>query len=297
MLRAIHDVPAPAKLNLFLHVLGRRADGLHRLQSAFHLIDWCDRLQFERRDDSRITRTDLTLPLPADDLIVRAARALQAATGCTTGVHITVEKQIPAEAGLGGGSSDAASCLLALNRLWALGLPPEALAAIGLSLGADVPFFLCGSGAAWVEGIGEQITPIELPAARFVVLKPPVGLATASIFLAPGLRRDTPAATIAGFAADPWRFGRNDLQAVAEQQCEAVVQGLHHLAACGLNGRMTGSGSALFAPLPAAADGGPVLNLPAGWTSRECAGLGRHPLSGWAADRRVGQDTGRFIMR
>ena len=286
MLQAIHDVPAPAKLNLFLHVLGRQADGLHRLQSAFVLIDWCDRLHFEQREDGCISRSDVTVQLPADDLTVRAARALQAATSCTAGVHITVEKHVPAEAGMGGGSSDAASCLLALNRLWALRLPLAALEQIGFGLGADVPFFLRGHGAAWVEGVGERITPIELPAARFVVLKPRAGLSTAAVFTAPALKRDTPAATISRFAADPWGFGRNDLQAVAEQQCSAVSEGVAYLAACELEGRMTGSGSALFAWLPPASSA-LALDLPADWKMRECAALGRHPLHGWAAGRQV----------
>ncbi len=285
MLHAIHDVPAPAKLNLFLHVLGRRADGLHDLQSAFMLIDWCDRLHFEQRPGARITRTDRTIALPADDLTVRAARALQAATGCDAGVHIEIEKYVPAEAGLGGGSSDAASCLLALNRLWGLGLSLAALERIGLSLGADIPFFLRGQGAAWVEGVGDRIVPIALPAACFIVLKPPSGLSTASIFAAPSLKRDTAAATIAGFAADPWGFGRNDLQPVAEQLSGELSVGLKWLAARGLAARMTGSGSALFARLTqtgerVAAEG---PSLPAGWQMRECSGLPQHPLQHWAA--------------
>ena len=285
MLQAIRDVPAPAKLNLFLHVLGRRADGLHDLQSAFQLIDWCDRLHFERRPDARITRTDLTVALPDDDLAVRAARALQNATGCNTGVHIEIEKYIPSEAGLGGGSSDAASCLLALNRLWGLGLPLAALERIGLSLGADVPFFLRGHGAAWVEGVGDRIAPIALPASRFVVLKPPTGLSTVSIFSASSLKRDTAAATIAGFAAAPWSFGHNDLQPVAEQLCGEVSKGLAWLAARGLSARMTGSGSAVFAPLPQSAESVSVdwPQVPAGWRMRRCGGLPRHPLQHWAA--------------
>ena len=164
-LKALYDVPAPAKLNLFLHITGRRADDNHLLQSVFMLIDWCDTLHFELRRDGVISRTDLGLAvhqdLPAEDLSVRAARALQAATGTTLGVHISLEKRIPSQAGMGGGSSDAASCLLALQRLWGLRLPPAKLMALALSLGADVPFFLCGSHA-WVEGIGELITPITL---------------------------------------------------------------------------------------------------------------------------------------
>ncbi|MDB5932094.1 MAG: 4-diphosphocytidyl-2-C-methyl-D-erythritol kinase, partial [Polaromonas sp.] len=167
-LKALYDVPAPAKLNLFLHITGRRPDGYHLLQSVFMLIDWCDTLHFEVRADGQLSRTDLKGPqdkgcetLPAEDLAVRAARALQAACGTSLGVHITLEKNIPSQAGMGGGSSDAASCLLALQRLWGVRLPPEKLRALALSLGADVPFFLSG-GHAWVEGIGEKITPLSL---------------------------------------------------------------------------------------------------------------------------------------
>lgn len=181
-MKAIYDLPAPAKLNLFLHVTGRRDDGYHLLQSVFMLIDWCDTLHVELRGDGQLSREDLTVPLPADDLVLRAARALQAHAAPGQGAHIGVAKQVPAQAGMGGGSSDAATCLLALNRLWNLRLPLAELARIGLSLGADVPFFLSGHNA-WVEGIGEKIRPIELPSARFVVVKPPEGLDTRLIFL------------------------------------------------------------------------------------------------------------------
>jgi 4-diphosphocytidyl-2-C-methyl-D-erythritol kinase len=154
-MQSLYDVPAPAKLNLFLHITGRREDGYHLLQSVFMLVDWCDTLHFERRAAvSDVTRQDLGPTLPDLDLTVRAARALQAATGCTQGVHITIDKRVPAQAGMGGGSSDAATTLLALNRLWNLHLPRRALEKIGLALGADVPFFLRGRNA-WVEGIGE----------------------------------------------------------------------------------------------------------------------------------------------
>jgi 4-diphosphocytidyl-2-C-methyl-D-erythritol kinase len=277
-MRALHDVPAPAKLNLFLHVTGRRADGMHLLQSAFMLIDWCDTLHFERRPGGAISREDLGTALPADDLVVRAARALQAATGSSDGVHVAIDKQVPSQAGMGGGSSDAASCLLALNRLWGLGLKVSELARIGLTLGADVPFFLFG-GPAWVEGIGEQMTPIRVPSARFLVAKPPEGLDTARIFGAPGLKRDTPAAIISGFAANPYGFGTNDLQAVAQGICPAVGDALEWLASQGLQGRMTGSGSAVFALLP---EGRAPGAAPPEWTVRECGNLEAHPLAGWA---------------
>jgi len=284
-LKALYDVPAPAKLNLFLHITGRRADDYHLLQSVFMLIDWCDTLHFELRRDGLISRTDLGTAvhqdLPAEDLSVRAARALQAATGTTLGVHISLEKRIPSQAGMGGGSSDAASCLLALQRLWGLRLPPAKLMALALSLGADVPFFLCGSHA-WVEGIGELITPITLPVARFLVIKPAAGLSTQAIFSFPELKRDTKTATMSGFAANDngrvYGFGRNDLQPVAEKLCPPMVQSLNWLAAQGLQGRMTGSGSAVFAQLPNEMT---VSDAPGDWQIRQCGNLEAHPLAGW----------------
>ncbi|OYU45758.1 MAG: 4-(cytidine 5'-diphospho)-2-C-methyl-D-erythritol kinase, partial [Burkholderiales bacterium PBB4] len=187
-MQSLYDVPAPAKLNLFLHIIGRRKDGYHLLQSVFMLIDWSDRLHFELRTDGNISREDLTWQLPDDDLVLKAARALQVATGCTLGAHIQVEKSIPAQAGMGGGSSDAASAMLALNRLWKLNLTRTQLREIGIGLGADVPFFLKGRNA-WVEGIGEQITPIAIPSEQFVVAKPIAGLDTRQIFSDPDLKR------------------------------------------------------------------------------------------------------------
>ena len=248
------------------------------------LVDWCDTLHFESRTDGRITREDLGPPLPADDLVLRAARALQQATGCAQGANIGIVKRIPAQAGLGGGSSDAATTLLALNRLWRLRLTRSQLAAIGLWLGADVPFFLHGTHA-WVEGIGERIQPLMLPAARFIVLKPPVGLDTGKIFADEALKRDSKPATISGFAADLFGFGQNDLQPVAERLCPQVAQGLALLAQQGLEGRMTGSGSAVFAPLSQAVAGnaGVPLTIPDGWLMQSCSNLEAHPLVGWAS--------------
>lgn len=277
-MQAIYDVAAPAKLNLFLHVTGRRADGYHLLQSVFMLLDWHDTLHFERRAGGALSREDLATPLPADDLVLRAARALQQASGCTEGAHIRIHKRLPAEAGLGGGSSDAASCLLALNRLWGLGLPLPALEKIGLALGADVPFFLRGRNA-WVEGIGEKITPVDVPAARFVVVKPARGLATKDIFQHPALKRDRDGATISGFAADPFGFGCNDLEPVARQLCPDVGQALQWLGSQGLRGRMTGSGSAVFALLP---QGQALAQAPVDWVVQECGNMEVHPLVGWA---------------
>ncbi|MBX3655223.1 MAG: 4-(cytidine 5'-diphospho)-2-C-methyl-D-erythritol kinase [Ramlibacter sp.] len=294
-MRALYDVPAPAKLNLFLHVTGRRADGYHLLQSVFMLVDWCDSLHFELRDDARLSREDLGPPLPEDDLILRAARALQAATGVSLGAHIGVEKRIPSQAGMGGGSSDAATCLLALNRLWQLNLPLQRLAAIGLALGADVPFFLHGHNAL-VEGIGEQISPLALPAARFAVAKPPQGLDTRLIFADGGLKRDSRTAIISGFAANPngeleanpecdfarnpFGFGHNDLQPVAQRLCPGVTQALEWLGSQGLEARMTGSGSAVFAQMR---QDMALQTAPAEWQVRTCGNLEVHPLVGWAS--------------
>jgi 4-diphosphocytidyl-2-C-methyl-D-erythritol kinase len=280
-MRSIYDVPAPAKLNLFLHVLGRREDGMHLLQSAFMLIDWCDTLHFELREDGSITREDMLTPLPAEDLVVKAARALQSASGTKLGAHIAIEKRVPSEAGMGGGSSDAATALLALNRLWGLGWTKSQLAAIGVRIGADVPFFIGGRNA-WVEGIGEKLVPVELPRARFAVVKPAEGVSTASIFGDPALNRSSPAAIISGFAANPFAFGVNDLQPVAQRQCPAVTQALDWLGSHQLKGRMTGSGSAVFACIGEGLSHslGPA---PAGWQARECGNLEAHPLAGWAS--------------
>lgn len=286
-MQALYDVPAPAKLNLFLHITGRRPDGYHLLQSVFMLIDWCDTLHFDLRQDGGVTREDLTQPLPPDDLVLRAARALQAATGCRLGAHIGVHKRVPAQAGLGGGSSDAASTLLALNRLWKLQLPRSQLQAIGLTLGADVPFFLCG-GNAWVEGIGDIIAPLELehalPGARFAVVKPAAGLETKAIFSHPLLKRDCASATIQGFAAAHYQFGSNALQPVAQTLCPEIGQAIDWLASKGLQGRMTGSGSAVFAPIAQSVD---LQDASPTWQVKMCNNLRLHPLTEWASDGEI----------
>ena len=283
-MKALYDIPAPAKLNLFLHITGRRPDGYHLLQSVFMLVDWCDTLHFELRADGKVSREDSGISLPDDDLVVRAARSLQQATGCTAGAHVRLEKRIPVQAGMGGGSSDAASCLLSLNRLWNLELPLAALEKIGLALGSDVPFFLRGRNA-WVEGIGEQIHPVDIPAATFAVVKPPDGLDTSLIFRDAQLKRDSAPAIISGFAANhggsfPFGFGHNDLQPVAQRLCPAVSQALRWLQDQGLQARMTGSGSAVFAQMPQEKV---LLPAPSGWHVRQCGNLAVHPLTGWAA--------------
>jgi 4-diphosphocytidyl-2-C-methyl-D-erythritol kinase len=278
-MNALHDVLAPAKLNLFLHITGRRPDGYHLLQSAFMLIDWCDVLHFDLTRSGQIEREDLTQPLPADDLIVRAARLLQKAGGVTQGAHVAIDKQLPAMAGMGGGSSDAAATLLALNRLWGLNWSRQRLAQLGLQLGADVPFFLLGRHA-WVEGIGEQLTPLELPGQRFVVVKPEAGLSTAAIFGDPDLERAHKSVTIADFVAQPYGFGQNDLQQVAQRLSPDVRAALDGLSDLGLQPRMTGSGSAVFAPVP------PDFQTPPakpGWICRVCHNLETHPLLDWCS--------------
>jgi 4-diphosphocytidyl-2-C-methyl-D-erythritol kinase len=293
-LKRLLDVPAPAKLNLFLHVTGRRPDGYHLLQSVFMLIDWCDTLHFELRHDGAISREDLTpMRLPADDLAVRAARLLQQATGCTLGAHIGLEKHLPAEAGMGGGSSDAATCLLALNRLWGLGLNRSQLAAIGLQLGADVPFFI-GGRHAWVEGIGEQLTPLALATGHFVVVKPPAGASTQAIFTSPDLKRDTKPAIIQGFAAYDTSMckppshsiqsildmGRNDLQPVAQALCPDLGRCIRWLQNHGLSARMTGSGTAVFAQKQPSQH---LSDAPSNWLVRECKNMDAHPLLEWCS--------------
>lgn len=293
-LAAIYGVQAPAKLNLFLHITGQRPDGYHLLQSVFALIDWCDVLHFEQRADGVISRFDAgsaLTALPANDLCVRAALALQAATGTRLGAHITLEKNIPTQAGLGGGSSDAAACLLALQRLWGVRLPRAQLQALALSLGADVPFFLAASHA-WVEGIGEEITPIALPPADFWVVKPAEGVATPAIFTAPDLVRNTPRVAMESFTrlaapSEMAAFGRNDLQAVAARLCPSIENALNLLAAQGMQGRMSGSGSAVFAwqmaDSNAACNGvlTDLTGLPEDWVVRQCKTLVAHPLAGW----------------
>lgn len=298
-LRALFDVAAPAKLNLFLHVTGRRADGYHLLQSLFVLIDWCDTLHFERRSDARIARHDLTAKLPDDDLCLRAAQALQAESGTSLGADILIDKQLPWGAGMGGGSSDAASTLLALNRLWGLNWPRSRLMALGLKLGADVPFFVGGNNA-FVEGIGERLTPVPVAPEWLAVVKPASSIETRAIFGSPLLVRSTEAVILEGLSSggfagiSAFGFGRNDLQAAAEAACAEVAQAAAILNRCFGNSRMTGSGSAVFARASAkdSANTGtaerPIALMPAdlapGWVGRMCRSLEQHPLVGWAED-------------
>jgi len=277
-MKSIYDICAPAKLNLFLHIVGRRQDSYHLLESVFMLIDWSDTLHFELRGDGQISREDLTTPLPPQDLIVRAAQALQQASGTTQGAHISIDKQIPAQAGMGGGSSDAASTLLALNRLWGLNLSLSRLKAIGLKLGADVPFFLGGHNA-WVTGIGEIMQPVDVPPGRFLVVKPPQGLDTQRIFSHHDLKRDTKSAILSGFLENAFGYGQNDLQAVAQELCPQIGQALDWLKSSGLQGRMTGSGSAVFGHMLHDIE---TASVPELFKVRLCNNLPVHPLQGWA---------------
>lgn len=268
--------PAPAKLNLFLHVLGRRADGYHRLQTLFQFLDRGDRLRLDVRDDGAIRRVEGPAEIdPEQDLAICAARALKAAAGSRLGADIAVEKRIPTGAGLGGGSSDAATVLVALNRLWACGLDADALARIGLTLGADVPVFVRGQ-AAWAEGVGEELTPVALPEPWYAVLVPPVHVATAAVFGAPELRRDSPPITLADYLRDG---GRNDCLAVTAARFPPVANALAWLAERGLHARMSGTGAAVFAACAdEAAARQTAAAAPAEWRGFAARGRNRSPL-------------------
>jgi len=271
------DWPAPAKLNLFLHVTGRRADGYHLLQTVFRFVDRADRLRFAPRADGQVV---LAAPLPGvppeSDLTVRAARLLQAVSGCRQGVAIHLDKRLPMGGGLGGGSSDAATVLLALNHLWGLGLSRTRLQELGLTLGADVPVFVFGANA-FAEGVGEDLMPVALPTAWYLVLEPPVQVPTADIFRSPALRRDTPPLRRAD-----WRpgMGHNDLQAVAVAQHPVLAAHLEWLGRHAL-ARMTGSGACVFAEFASRAAAEAVwAERPAGVRGWVAEGLAAHPLHG-----------------
>jgi 4-diphosphocytidyl-2-C-methyl-D-erythritol kinase len=278
------DCPAPAKLNLFLHVTGRRADGYHLLQTVFQLIDIGDRLSFILRDDGGIRRTTELPGVPESaDLVVRAARLLQAAAGAELahrprGVDIAVDKRLPMGGGLGGGSSDAATTLIALNHLWGTGLTRKQLMALGLQLGADVPFFLFGENA-FAEGVGEQLIAVQTPQQWFVVLNPGVSVPTAAIFGAPELTRDSKAVKISDFSAAPWKFTGNDLQAVATARFPEVAEAVNWLAQFG-EARMTGSGACVFCPFVDEEQADQVLEqVPSCWKAWKARAMAQHPLN------------------
>jgi 4-diphosphocytidyl-2-C-methyl-D-erythritol kinase len=267
--------PAPAKLNLFLHVTGRRPDGYHDLQTVFQLIDLHDDVAIEVREDGAIERPAGARGVPPEsDLVVRAARALQEATGTSLGATIQVTKRIPMGGGLGGGSSDAATTLLALNQLWGTGLTREDLAGIGLRLGSDVPVFVHGA-SAWAEGRGERLEPVELPERWFVIVHPGVHVATAAVFQAPELTRNSPKLTMRAFFH---AGGRNDCESVVRARFPEVAAALDWLAQSA-PARLTGTGACVFAEFPRAADAERVAaRVPDRWTSFVARGLNISPV-------------------
>lgn len=267
--------PAPAKLNLFLHIVGRRADGYHLLQSVFQFLDHGDSLDFSLREDGHIQRQDHLPGLPQEqDLIYRAARLLQQHSQTTLGAEIRLHKRLPMGGGLGGGSSDAATTLVALNQLWGLKLDTTQLATLGLQLGADVPVFIHGQ-AAWAEGVGEQLTPIELPEPWFVVIIPPIQVATGEIFNAPELTRDSPPITIRDFFSG---LGRNVCQDPVAKRYPDVAAALDWLGQHG-KAMMTGTGACVFAALEERDQAEAILaQLPTGWQGFVAQGRNRSPL-------------------
>ncbi|WP_298013568.1 4-(cytidine 5'-diphospho)-2-C-methyl-D-erythritol kinase [uncultured Castellaniella sp.] len=296
---ALYDVPAPAKLNLFLHVVGRRPDGYHRLQTVFRFIDLFDHLDFERTADGRIEREgDGLAGLPADqDLVLRAARSLRQATGARYGARIAYRKRIPAGGGLGGGSSDAATTLIALNRLWNTGLTRAQLLRLALPLGADVPVFVFGR-SAFAQGVGEDLDAVALPPRAYWVLRPKAHIPTADVFRDPDLTRDSESVKISVFA--DWQtehsglFGRNDLESVVCRRHPMIARILGTMRQAGLDARMTGSGSCLFAGFADTRQARvqqdriiskihdlPNVVIEGSWV---CQGLDDHPLRDWVVD-------------
>jgi len=291
---SLRDCLAPAKLNLFLHITGRRADGYHNLQTVFQLLDWGDTLHFKRRTDGRIARTTEVDGVPTEhDLTVRAATLLKQHTGTHEGVEIDIEKRLPMGAGLGGGSSDAATTLLALNRLWKLHLTRAELQALALKLGADVPFFVFGKNA-FAEGVGEALEAVQLPPRHFLVVTPQVHVPTAAIFSEKSLTRDTKPCTIAVFLAQqsmqagwPDSFGQNDMQAVVAEKYAEVAQVLrwfHDVVDSETPARMTGSGASVFVAFSSRAEAEAAqAQLPEFWRSAVTSSLDTHPLFAFAA--------------
>jgi 4-diphosphocytidyl-2-C-methyl-D-erythritol kinase len=271
--------PAPAKLNLFLHIVGRRPDGYHELQTCFQFVDLCDEIEIGVRADGRIRRVADMPGVPEDaDLCVRAARLLQAAAGTRLGADIGVLKRIPMGGGLGGGSSDAATCLVALNELWQLRRPEDELAALGLKLGADVPVFVRGR-AAWAEGVGERLTPLYPPLApleaNYLILKPNIGVSTAEVFQDPELTRNSPPITIHGFLASG---GQNDCLGVVRRRYPEVARALDWLSGFG-SARLTGTGACVFLAVETMDRGREIMGkLPPGLDAFLARGLNDSPL-------------------
>jgi 4-diphosphocytidyl-2-C-methyl-D-erythritol kinase len=284
MTLTLNNCPAPAKLNLFLHVTGRRADGYHLLQSVFQLIDRGDVLHFATRDDAQIRRSTELAGVPEEsDLIVRAAKLLQTAAAEKNlnknfGADIAIEKNLPMGGGLGGGSSDAATTLLALNHLWQVGLTRAELMALGLQLGADVPFFIFGQNA-FAEGVGEALVPVETPDRWFVVIEPGVSVPTQKIFSSSELTRDTKPVKISDFSGAQDCFGKNDLQVVAEKLFPPVAEAIKWLRQYG-DARMTGSGACVFCPFEQEQQADAVLvTVPTHWKAWKAKAIKHHPLA------------------
>jgi len=291
MTRTLHNCPAPAKLNLFLHITGRRPDGYHLLQTVFQLIDYGDTLHFETRDDGVIRRTTEITGVPEEsDLIVRAAKLLQSSIpprsdDTIPGANISIEKRLPMGGGLGGGSSDAATTLMVLNHLWQAGLTREQLMKLGLQLGADVPFFIFGRNA-FAEGVGETMQPVETGQHWFVVLEPGVQVPTAVIFGNPELTRDSKPVKISDFSAAPWGFGKNDLQVVAAKLFPPVAEALEWLNSwlkrhdeMGI-ARMTGSGACVFCAVSHEQQANALLKaVPPQWKAWKTKAMETHPLA------------------
>lgn len=273
-------VPAPAKLNLFLHVTGRRSDGYHTLESLMVAVDLGDTITLTRTDGAAIRRIGALPGVPPQrDLAVRAAAALQCETGCASGADIAVDKRIPMGGGMGGGSSDAASVLLGLNRLWDLGLSRADLMRIGVTLGADVPFFICGEPAL-ARGIGERLTPVTMPACWVAVIAPAIGVSTASIFAVPELTRNSPSAKMEIFSEG---YGRNDLQSVAVARFPDIARALAALSERSPGARMTGSGGCVFALFASEFEAGKAIDArPRGMQGFVARTLDRHPLAAFA---------------
>ena len=272
---------APAKLNLCLYIVGRRADGYHLLQSAMQFVDLCDELRFHERPAGTIERIAGPAEIPAEsDIAMKAARALAKGRD-VPGVGIELHKRIPVQGGLGGGSSDAATVLVALNQIWQLRLSVDELARIGLTLGADVPFFVRGS-AAWVEGVGEQLTPYDFPEKHYLIVKPQASVSTAEIFQAPELTRNSPVTTIRGCLA---AGGRNDCTPCVRGRYPEIAEALDWLQEFG-EARLTGTGACVFVALPDAHAAQAVrARLPARWSGYVVRGLNRSPLLSRVTDR------------
>jgi 4-diphosphocytidyl-2-C-methyl-D-erythritol kinase len=267
--------PAPAKLNLFLHITGRREDGYHDLQTVFQIIDLADDIHIQLRRDGVIERqAGAEGVAPEADLVVRAARALQAATGTELGATLSVTKRIPMGGGLGGGSSDAATALVALNRMWDCGLNENDLASIGVKLGADVPVFVRGR-SAWAEGRGERLTPLDLPEAWYVLVHPQVHVPTAAVFQAPELTRNSPPITMRAFLESG---GRNDFEPVVRARYPEVAHALDWLGQFA-PARLTGTGSCIFAPCASLNEAQDIATrVPAQWRGMAARGMNVSPL-------------------